>query len=170
MKRTGFIREMSEEYDSDTDFRISACVATKEKIAMDWYEDGDNFHATLYSDDGIIYRGSFGTPLLDENLRMEAIRQEFNGSIILLVTWTNMDTGSCGLFHAFLEIASQQSEAAYALSDRMPADPEKASAAAHLAAHKAHALAAKEGGNDAAHHRQMSKWHKEWADYNNDPN
>ena len=36
---------------------------------------------------------------------------------------------------------------------------------AHEAAANAHREAALENGDNAAHHKKMAKWHKEWADF-----
>ena len=93
-KLAGFMRETPDDFDSDHDFRIRECVLTNEKLTMDWEEEGDKYHARLFSSDGIVYRGTFGVPMLNEDCRMEAVRHQFNENTVLLATWSRKDTRS----------------------------------------------------------------------------
>ena len=133
---------------------------------MDWDEDGNRMHARLLSQDGLIYRGTFGDPTLNNDCKMDAVRHDFNDDVFLLASWSRKDTGYGGIFNVFLKKESILSATAYAMTKKIEGRPEKASSEAHAAASKAHQAAAMENGENAVHHKKMAKWHEQWAEQN----
>lgn len=77
---------------------IQDAIVTKDRIALDWEENGDMFHALLHSTDGgYNYQGHFGERLLDTNCVIEAWRfRSVAGDELLWVTWHRKDTGFGG--------------------------------------------------------------------------
>lgn len=74
---------------------ISDAVVTKEKLALDWTEDGSFFHALLTSTDGgTWYFGTYGSPGPEAGCHMEAQRFDAkSGEVLLRVKWFRKDTG-----------------------------------------------------------------------------
>lgn len=81
----------------ETNGDIIEAVVTESKISIDWVEDGESFHASLASSDGVEYHGSFGEPVLNRACKMKGIKYATaDGSILLLARWNRFDTGTSG--------------------------------------------------------------------------
>ncbi len=77
MRYKGYLSDFAlDEYDAE----IKEAVLTEERVAIDWVEDGENYHLLAHSKDGgRTYDGTYGvsadgTPRLDPNLRVRLTR------------------------------------------------------------------------------------------------
>ena len=82
---------------------IEESVITSSRIALDWDEDNERFHAVLHSKDGgITYQGNFGSPEPEAKWVMEAIRfTATNGQVLLWLKWHQKDraVGGANIVH-----------------------------------------------------------------------
>jgi len=103
MKFAGTITELEldlEDYHHD----IDQAVVTKNRIAMDWEEDGEKFHAVLTSTDGVNYEGNFGLTELDKKWKMDAAKYTAaDKDVLLLLKWIQTDSGDEGSCIVILE-------------------------------------------------------------------
>jgi hypothetical protein len=94
-KLTGIIYDVDlSEYDS----KIDEAVVTRNRIAIDWEEDGETLHLLAQSKDGgCSYVGNYGSPQPNKNWVMELTRYTAtDGSVILIGYWRQKDTGNEG--------------------------------------------------------------------------
>ena len=96
-------------YDFDEDelpvAEITEAIVTDQRIALDWKEDGENFHAALTSsDDGISYEGEFGSPRPHAGCEVKGYRYDGKaGDVVLWLSWCRDDTGFGGGWMVYLE-------------------------------------------------------------------
>ncbi len=107
MKFSGVVTELQRDID-DADFPVSEAVITKKRVAIDWDEHGELFHAVLYSTDGgIIYTGNYGTPIPKKNWFMTATKYDAaDGSVLLLCKWVQEDDEFPNSGASFFELDS----------------------------------------------------------------
>jgi len=67
-KLTGMFYDFEGEDAYEEDVRQA--IITKERIAMDWDEDGEPTLAVLHSEDGYYYEGTFGCPRPEPSARI----------------------------------------------------------------------------------------------------
>jgi hypothetical protein len=79
-------------------WRVTEAIVTSERIALDWVEDGVPYHLAAHSrDGGLTYQGNYGMFRPEEPWVIELTRYTaLDGSVLLLATWHEMDSGNEG--------------------------------------------------------------------------
>lgn len=96
MKFTGTITELGLDVD-DCDFDVRDAVVSRDRIAIDWEEDGQLFHAVLKSSDGTYFDGHYGSPQPNSQWTMQGTKYTAaDKSVLLLVKWIQTDNGFAG--------------------------------------------------------------------------
>lgn len=99
--------EGEEGYEED----VRQAIVTKERIAMDWDEDGELFLATLHSEDGYFYEGTFGSPRPEPSTRMSGyLYKSVSGEYLFWAEWNRSDTGFGGANIIFLSPYGDEEE------------------------------------------------------------
>ena len=75
--------------------RVREAIVTKDRVAIDWEEDGERWHVVAHSSDGgRTYRGNYGYDRPNPNWVMELKRYRApDGAVLLLARWWDRDSG-----------------------------------------------------------------------------
>lgn len=96
MRYSGIVTELDLDLD-DYDFDVIEAVVTKDRIAIDWKEDDQVFHVLAHSDDGVTYRGNYGSPRPIPEYVMEFTKYtSADKGLLLLAKWYQTDNGNEG--------------------------------------------------------------------------
>lgn len=78
--------------------RVAEAVVTPERIALDWIENGVQYHLLAHSQDGgLTYQGNYGMFSPEEQWAIELTRYTaVDGSAVLLANWYEKDSGNEG--------------------------------------------------------------------------
>jgi hypothetical protein len=97
MKFEGIMTDLEIDID-EYDWEIEDAVLTASKIALDWTEDGEQFHLVAHSKDGgHTYKGNYGYPAPNKDWVMELERYSGpNKSVLLIARWHQTDNGNAG--------------------------------------------------------------------------
>ena len=83
---------------NEYNYEVDEAVVTKNRIAIDWREDGIPFHFVGQSNDGgNTYVGNYGSPQPDKKWNMEISRfTAADGRVLLIARWHQTDNGREG--------------------------------------------------------------------------
>jgi hypothetical protein len=97
MKCVGVITDLDQNLD-DADYEISEAIVTRDRIAMDWEEDGTDFHLIARSNDGgATYQGNYGSPSPHQERTIELTKYvAADKAVLLLGKWYERDSGNEG--------------------------------------------------------------------------
>jgi hypothetical protein len=79
-------------------YRVAEAIVTPERIALDWIENGVQYHLLAHSHDGgLTYQGNYGMFRPEEQWCIELTRYTaVDGSELLLAKWHEKDSGNEG--------------------------------------------------------------------------
>lgn len=87
---TGFVYE-------EVDFHFTEAIVTKDRIAIDWNEEGTKAGLVAHSTDGSSYSGNMGFPRPDEEGFAEfRLYKAKDGELVLLGKWWRTDATNGG--------------------------------------------------------------------------
>jgi hypothetical protein len=79
--------------------RITDAIITETRMAIDWVEDGYPASLVATSDNGLLYRGTYGYPTPEERYRIEfRLFKDQTGEVLLFGRWWRTDTANGGLW------------------------------------------------------------------------
>jgi hypothetical protein len=93
MKYKGLLFWVEDDIDACT---ITDAVITKERLLLDWVQEGDPAHLDAVSADGSTYCGNFGFPSPEATLQMELHFFRGKRGAILYGIWRDTSTGEKG--------------------------------------------------------------------------
>jgi hypothetical protein len=83
-------------YEED-DFPITDVVVAKDRISIDWAEEGQTVNVVLSSDDGVVYRGSYRYRGYELQYYAELrLYRDARGELLLMGRWWRVDFGDQG--------------------------------------------------------------------------
>lgn len=94
-------------------YRVVEAVVTPERIALDWIDNGAQYHLLAHSQDGgLTYRGNYGMFRPEEEWVIELTRYTaVDGSAVLLARWHEKDSGNEG--STMFELKPQEESSRY---------------------------------------------------------
>ena len=78
---------------------VTRAIITKQRIAVDWLEEGVQGGIVTTSEDGVTYRGHYGYPRPEERYHGDfRVYKGANDEILLLGEWWRTDTPDGGMW------------------------------------------------------------------------
>jgi hypothetical protein len=106
MRFGGTITDLDWDLD-DYDYKVSDAILAKMRIAIDWEENGEPFHAILASTDGPHFEGHYGSPRPNSVWKLQGTKYTAGKSVLLLLKWFQTDNGPEGVSLFRLEPTGQ---------------------------------------------------------------
>jgi hypothetical protein len=82
---------------TESDLRVTGAAVTKDRVAVDWIEDGEPGGLVATSDDGATYRGNYGYPRPEPYYHAEfRLFRARDGEVLLFGRWWRTDNPDGG--------------------------------------------------------------------------